>query len=103
MTSVDGTAVGFAVGFVGLGHMGHPMARNLAEAGFTLSVFDLRGDVASGFAKEFGARAADDPRRSVPRLRRGDHDAAERQRGPRRGHRGGSPAYRTVPAGCWST
>jgi 3-hydroxyisobutyrate dehydrogenase len=56
MTGADGTAVGF----VGLGHMGHPMARNLAAAGFPLTVFDLRGDVASGFAKEHGTRAAAD-------------------------------------------
>ena len=29
------------VGFVGLGHMGRPMARNLAAAGFDMVVFDL--------------------------------------------------------------
>jgi 3-hydroxyisobutyrate dehydrogenase len=54
------TGGGTAVGFVGLGHMGHPMARNLAGAGFPLTVFDLRGDAASEFAKDNGARAADD-------------------------------------------
>lgn len=29
------------VGFVGLGHMGGPMARNLARAGHLLQVFDI--------------------------------------------------------------
>lgn len=31
-----------AVGFIGLGNMGEPMAANLAKAGFALSVYDLR-------------------------------------------------------------
>ncbi len=29
------------IGFVGLGHMGHPMAQNLLKAGFKLSVYDV--------------------------------------------------------------
>ena len=29
------------VGFVGLGHMGSPMARNLVKAGHTVQAFDL--------------------------------------------------------------
>lgn len=47
-----------AVGFIGLGNMGHPMARNLAAAGIDLVVFDLLPDVTSAFAAEHGARAA---------------------------------------------
>ena len=30
------------LGFIGLGNMGAPMARNLARAGFPLTVFDVR-------------------------------------------------------------
>ena len=29
------------IGFIGLGNMGGPMARNLIKAGHTLKVFDL--------------------------------------------------------------
>ncbi len=29
------------IGFIGLGHMGGPMAQNLLKAGHTLQVFDL--------------------------------------------------------------
>ncbi|OGT44019.1 MAG: 3-hydroxyisobutyrate dehydrogenase [Gammaproteobacteria bacterium RIFCSPHIGHO2_12_FULL_37_34] len=29
------------VGFIGLGHMGHPMANNLLKAGYTLQVYDV--------------------------------------------------------------
>ena len=29
------------IGFIGLGHMGGPMSRRLAEAGYDLTVFDL--------------------------------------------------------------
>ncbi|WP_213453247.1 NAD(P)-dependent oxidoreductase [Rhizomonospora bruguierae] len=49
-----------AVGFVGLGNMGWPMARHLAAAGLALTVFDLRGDVSARFAAEHGATAAGD-------------------------------------------
>jgi len=30
------------VGFIGTGHMGYPMARNLLAAGYSLRVYDLR-------------------------------------------------------------
>jgi 3-hydroxyisobutyrate dehydrogenase len=36
------------VGFVGLGQMGAPMARNLAKAGFRLALLDARAGVAAG-------------------------------------------------------
>ncbi len=49
------------VGFVGLGRMGWPMARRLAEAGFTLSVHDAVPGRAAAFAGAHGARAAADP------------------------------------------
>ena len=44
------------VGFVGLGIMGAPMARNLREAGFELSVYTRTREKADRFAAEHGAR-----------------------------------------------
>jgi 3-hydroxyisobutyrate dehydrogenase-like beta-hydroxyacid dehydrogenase len=49
------------VGFVGLGIMGGPMARNLREAGFELSVYTRTHEKAERFAAEHGARAAATP------------------------------------------
>jgi 3-hydroxyisobutyrate dehydrogenase len=49
------------VGFVGLGNMGWPMARNLARAGFSLAVHDVDGARRKRFADEHGARVADAP------------------------------------------
>jgi 3-hydroxyisobutyrate dehydrogenase len=45
------------IGFIGLGHMGGPMSRRLAEAGFDLTVFDLDAGRA-GPAIAQGARLA---------------------------------------------
>lgn len=45
------------IGFIGLGAMGAPMARNLVQAGYALRIFDVRGDVAKTFADETGATA----------------------------------------------
>jgi 3-hydroxyisobutyrate dehydrogenase-like beta-hydroxyacid dehydrogenase len=49
------------VGFVGLGIMGGPMARNLREAGFELAVYTRTREKAERFAAEHGARAAATP------------------------------------------
>jgi 3-hydroxyisobutyrate dehydrogenase len=49
------------VGFVGLGNMGWPMARNLARAGFRLTVRDADDARQQRFADEHAARAADAP------------------------------------------
>jgi 3-hydroxyisobutyrate dehydrogenase-like beta-hydroxyacid dehydrogenase len=49
------------VGFVGLGIMGGPMARNLREAGFDLSVYTRTREKAERFAAEHGATAAASP------------------------------------------
>lgn len=49
------------VGFVGLGNMGAPMVRNLAKAGFALTVHDLNEDVQAAIAEEVGAKAALSP------------------------------------------
>ena len=45
------------IAFIGLGHMGLPMARNLLKAGFNLSVFDLLQAAIEDLAKD-GAQAA---------------------------------------------
>lgn len=47
------------LGFIGLGQMGGPMARNLAGAGFTLHVFDLMSEKVDVCVK-VGAVATDD-------------------------------------------
>jgi 3-hydroxyisobutyrate dehydrogenase len=50
-----------AVGFVGLGNMGVPMARNLAGAGFELTVADLDAGRRARFAAQTTATEADSP------------------------------------------
>ena len=45
------------IGFVGLGMMGLPMAKNLVEAGYTVTVFDLDAGAIEE-AQEFGAAPA---------------------------------------------
>ena len=49
------------VGFVGLGNMGAPMVRNLATAGFALTVYDANEAVLAAIAEEVGAKAAQSP------------------------------------------
>jgi 3-hydroxyisobutyrate dehydrogenase len=47
------------VGFIGIGHMGWPMAANLVKkGGFAVTVHDLDGERASRFAREHGCAAA---------------------------------------------
>ncbi|UVE19426.1 3-hydroxyisobutyrate dehydrogenase [Pseudomonas sp. LS44] len=48
------------IGFIGLGNMGAPMARNLLKAGHALTVFDLFATAVSGLV-EAGATAATSP------------------------------------------
>jgi 3-hydroxyisobutyrate dehydrogenase len=47
------------VGFVGIGNMGWPMARNLAAAGYPLTVYDADTAKAARFAGECGGSAAE--------------------------------------------
>ena len=49
------------IGFIGLGNMGTPMARNLIKAGHRLTVFDVVTEAADRLAK-LGAQQADSPR-----------------------------------------
>src|SRR3954468_9124243 len=53
------------VAFLGLGIMGGPMAANLAEAGFELSVWNRTAEKAERFAEERGAHAASTPREAA--------------------------------------
>ena len=53
-----------AVGFIGLGRMGKPMAANLLRAGFTLAVHDARDGPALELAN-LGAKVARSPREAV--------------------------------------
>jgi 3-hydroxyisobutyrate dehydrogenase len=46
------------IAFVGLGHMGAPMAQHLAAKGFALALFDRRADAAAAFAAAHGGRVA---------------------------------------------
>ena len=48
------------IGFVGLGIMGKPMARNLMAAGYELTVYDIVGEPVEELATE-GAAAASSP------------------------------------------
>ncbi len=49
---------GTQVGFVGLGNMGWPMANNLVEAGFALTVRDADTELQGRFAAEHGCAVA---------------------------------------------
>jgi 3-hydroxyisobutyrate dehydrogenase len=48
------------IGFIGLGHMGNPMARNLLKHGHTLKVFDVVPDLVKKLT-DLGAEAASSP------------------------------------------
>lgn len=52
------------IGFIGLGNMGAPMARNLLEAGFKVTVYNRTAERAAPFAAS-GAAIADSPRAAV--------------------------------------
>ncbi|MDQ1473795.1 MAG: hypothetical protein QOJ99_5275 [Bryobacterales bacterium] len=53
-------AVGNRLGFIGLGHLGSPIARRLLEAGFPMIVYDLDHTKTAEFATR-GAEVARDP------------------------------------------
>jgi len=50
------------VGFVGLGLMGYPMARNLSRTGFTVTVYNRTRSKAEALAGEASVTVADSPR-----------------------------------------
>jgi 3-hydroxyisobutyrate dehydrogenase len=49
------------IGFIGLGLMGYPMARNIAQAGFPLTVYNRTRSKAEALAAEVKATVADTP------------------------------------------
>ncbi len=50
------------IGFVGLGIMGRPMARNLLEAGYEVVLYNRSPEKAEALAEESGAGVAESPR-----------------------------------------
>ena len=48
------------IGFIGLGHMGFPMARRLLDAGYAVTAFDTRGEVVERLVA-LGAQPASSP------------------------------------------
>ena len=50
-----------AIGFIGLGRMGGPMARNLAQAGYAVSVFDVDTAAAANAVSVPGTTRHDSP------------------------------------------
>jgi hypothetical protein len=50
------------IGFAGLGRMGRPMAQQLVDSGFALTVYNRTASVAEAFARSSGAELATDPR-----------------------------------------
>ena len=53
------------IGFVGLGLMGDPMARNLIKAGFPVTVYNRTGAKADALANDTGATVAASPREAA--------------------------------------
>ena len=49
------------VGFIGLGHMGCPIAGCILKAGYELTVYDIRGEATQGLEAQ-GAARADNPK-----------------------------------------
>lgn len=45
------------IGFIGLGHMGHPMARNLLRAGFKVYGYDVKADAVQALIKDGAVKA----------------------------------------------
>ena len=50
------------IGFVGIGNMGRHMARHLLEAGFNLTVMDVRPDIVEAFVNEYDCSSENDPK-----------------------------------------
>ena len=53
------------VAYIGLGHMGGPMAMHLAKAGHEISVYNRTRSKAEAFVSEYGGRVADTPADAV--------------------------------------
>jgi 3-hydroxyisobutyrate dehydrogenase-like beta-hydroxyacid dehydrogenase len=53
------------VAFCGLGRMGRPMARRIADAGYPLTVWNVRATSSENFAADSNAAVADSPRQAA--------------------------------------
>ena len=53
------------VGYIGLGHMGGPMATHLAKAGHDVSVYNRTRSKAEAFVSKYGGRVATSPADAV--------------------------------------
>ena len=65
------------VGFIGLGFMGRPMARNLAKAGFPLLVWNRTREKAEEFAREaagLDVKVAANPRETAEKAEPPDYN-----------------------------
>jgi 3-hydroxyisobutyrate dehydrogenase len=62
MAGAEPLAPGARIGFVGLGHMGRPMASRLAGKGYALTLADARAGVADEVAREIHAQAVESAR-----------------------------------------
>ncbi len=58
---MSSSAQDLRVGFVGLGNMGAPMVRNLAKAGFALTLYDANEAAQTPLVDELGATGAGSP------------------------------------------
>ena len=57
--------MGSKIGYIGLGHMGGPMAMHLAKAGHDVSVYNRTRSKAEAFVSECGGRVATSPADAV--------------------------------------
>ena len=90
------------IGFIGLGIMGRPMAKNLLKAGHPLVVHS-RSQGPSRSSSGAGAKAADSPKDVAGQVRRAHHDAAELARRRAGGARPGRPHRGRQAAGSSSS
>jgi 3-hydroxyisobutyrate dehydrogenase len=101
------------IGFIGLGVMGMPMARNLAGAGYQLAVYDKKESLADQISREFDqVKAADSPKQAaefsdivITMLPAGNHvqEVMKGKDGLIAGYRRGSLHLDTSSAEPWLT
>ena len=58
------------IGFIGLGIMGKPMARNLLKAGYELTVYDIVGEPVEELVTDGATRAASNKEVAASRTKR---------------------------------
>ncbi len=63
-TTLQNKAAKPNIAFIGLGHMGAPMAENLLKAGYSLTVYDI-STAATDRLRQAGASVADNPKMAI--------------------------------------